>query len=271
MKDAHQLIGGTGRISQRAEKVENRAYAELFAHRGDVFHRAVVSGGKHKADAGFRNARGDLFGRQGQVGAECFEYIRAARRGGRTASAVFGNRNTRGGGHKHRGRGDVKGVAAITARATHVDHVLRIVDMHGGGEFAHHFRSGSDFTNGFFFDAQAHEQGRGDGGRHLTTHQHTHEVEHFIVKDFAMFNTAVQCFAWSNHGGAVLVGQGERCHWQFEKVTQHRVTMFTQNGFGVKLYAIDGQCFVAHAHNFTIRGLGGDFQTVRNRSALDGQ
>ena len=72
--------------------------------------------------------------------------------------------------------------------------------MHGRGEFAHDLRGSRNFTNGFFFYAQTHQQGRSDGGRHFATHQHAHEVQHFVMKDFTMFDAAVQCFAWCDHG-----------------------------------------------------------------------
>ena len=47
--------------------------------------------------------------------------------------------------------------------------------------------------------------------------------------------------------------------------------MLGQDGFRVKLHALDRQGFVAHAHDFAVFCPGGDFQAIRQAFALDHQ
>ena len=78
MEHAHQDVGRTGRVGQRAEDVEDRAHAELAAHRRDVFHRRVVIRRKHEAQAGLGNALRYRRRRQRQVHAQCFQHVGTA-------------------------------------------------------------------------------------------------------------------------------------------------------------------------------------------------
>jgi hypothetical protein len=55
MENTHDLLRCVGRVGQRAEDIENRPHAQFAAHRRGVFHRAVVVGREHEADAGFGN------------------------------------------------------------------------------------------------------------------------------------------------------------------------------------------------------------------------
>ena len=63
MKDAEQLIAGTRRIGERSEDIENRAHAELAAHRRRVLHGRMMIRREHEADAGLGDAFGNLRGR----------------------------------------------------------------------------------------------------------------------------------------------------------------------------------------------------------------
>ena len=54
-----------------------------------------------------------------------------------------------------------------------------------------------------------------------------------------------------------------------KKVIQHVVAMFGENRFGVELHAFKRQRFMPHSHDLAVVRPGGDFQTVRQRFALD--
>ena len=54
---AEQLVACAGRVHERAEDVEDRANAELLAHRGDVLHRRVHRAGRSKSRCPARRGR----------------------------------------------------------------------------------------------------------------------------------------------------------------------------------------------------------------------
>ena len=78
MKDPHQLIGRTCRIGQRAEDVKNSAYSHLAANRRDVFHRRMMVGREHEAEASGLNALSHLFGLEIDPCAQRFQHVGAA-------------------------------------------------------------------------------------------------------------------------------------------------------------------------------------------------
>ena len=90
--DAEQLMGGAGGIAERAEQVEQRAHAELRAHRADVPHRGVMRAREHEADADFVDQRAIASALRRRAHAERFEHVRAARQGRGSAIAVLGHR-----------------------------------------------------------------------------------------------------------------------------------------------------------------------------------
>lgn len=55
----------------------------------------------------------------------------------------------------------------------------------------------------------------------------------------------------------------------FQKVPQHLVTLFSQNGFRVKLHPLDRQCLVPHAHDLAIFRPSGDLQAIRQAFTLN--
>src|SRR5690606_4160893 len=147
VEDAHELIGSTGGVGERAQNVEDRANAELLAHCGHVFHGAVVGGREHEADAHRFDAFGDLFGAHVDVDAQGLEHVCAARRRGGAAVAVFGDLHPRRRRNEH-GRGrNVEGVGAVAARAAHVEQAGGIGHRHGHRELTHDLGSGGYLAN----------------------------------------------------------------------------------------------------------------------------
>ena len=65
-------------------------------------------------------------------------------------------------------------------------------DLHLGRKLAHHLRSGGNFADGFLFDAQAGNDGCHHDGRHLAGHDLAHQMQHLVVKDFTVFDGALQ-------------------------------------------------------------------------------
>ena len=98
------------------------------------------------------------------------------------------------GGHEHGASRDVEGVRTIATGAHNVHQVRGISHLDLGGELAHDLCGRCDFTDGFFFHAQAgHECGQ-QHGRHFARHDLAHEVQHLVVKNFAVLDGALQCF-----------------------------------------------------------------------------
>ena len=92
------------------------------------------------------------------------------------------------------------------APGTHDVHQMRGVShLDLGGELPHHLRSGCDFANGFFFDAQASHQRGQQHGRDFACHDLAHEVQHFVVKNFTVLDGALQRFLRRDGDG---VGHG---------------------------------------------------------------
>src|ERR1700716_4267526 len=57
-------------------------------------------------------------------------------------------------------------------------------------ELAHHFGSGSDFTDCFLLDSQADQYRRNKRRRHITHHDASHEGKHFLPEYLAVLNDA---------------------------------------------------------------------------------
>ena len=104
--------------------------------------------------------------------------------------------------HKHGAGRDIEGVGAVAPGADNVHQVGGVRYPHLGGELAHHLCGSGDFANGFFLDAQAGDDGRGHDGRELAAHDQPHQVQHLVVKNFAVFNGALQrLLRGDGHGG----------------------------------------------------------------------
>ena len=86
-------------------------------------------------------------------------------------------------------------------RAHDIDQMGLVGHMHLGGKLAHHLRCGRDFTDGFLLDAQAGDQRRHHHGRHFAGHDLAHQVQHFVMEDFAVFYGALQRFLRGNRHG----------------------------------------------------------------------
>jgi hypothetical protein len=85
-------------------------------------------------------------------------------------------------------------VRAVAAGADDVEQVGGVGHRHLGRELAHHLGGGGDLADGFFFHAQADGE-RGDHGRrHFARHDLAEQVQHLVVEDFAVLDTAQQRF-----------------------------------------------------------------------------
>ncbi len=157
-------------------------------------------GGEHKANAHIADAMGDLLGLQIDIHAQRFHRIGAAGFAAHAAPAVLAHFAARSGNHKGGTGGDIEGVGAIAAGANDIDQMGLVLHVDLVGKLAHHLRCGRDFTNGFLLHAQAGDDGRRHHGRQLAAHDHAHQVQHFVVEDFAVFDRALQRF----FGGVML-------------------------------------------------------------------
>ena len=201
MEDAHQDIGGAGRVGQWAQDIEDGAHAQFFAHGRHVFHGRVVVGRKHEANALLFQALGDLCRLEVDIHTQGFQHIGAAALAADASAPVLADLGAGGCGHKHAAGGDVEGVAAVAAGAHNVHQMGFVLHFHLGGEFAHHPRGGGDFTNGFLLDTQPRDDGRHHHRRHLARHDLAHQVQHLVVEDFAVLNRALQRFLRGNFDG----------------------------------------------------------------------
>ena len=192
MEHADQLVRRAGRVGERPEDVEDRAHAELLAHRRRVLHRAVVDRREHEADAGLADALRDLLGRQHDVGAERLQHVGAAGFRRHRAAAVLGDPRAGRRGDEHRRGRDVEGVRRVAAGADDVDQMLAVGDLDLGRELAHHLRRGGDLADGLLLHAQADGERRDHHRRHLAAHDLAHDRQHLVVEDLAMLDGALE-------------------------------------------------------------------------------
>jgi hypothetical protein len=148
--------------------------------------------GEHEPQTHLCNALRNHGRRQLNANAELLQQIGAAAAAGDTAVAVLAYPRATGGGHQHGAGADIKGVRAVATGAHDVHQVRGVRHLHRGGELAHDLGGGGDLADRFFFYAQAGDQGRGHDGRQIAAHDQAHEMQHFVVKYFAVFNDALQ-------------------------------------------------------------------------------
>ena len=89
--------------------------------------------------------------------------------------------------NKHGCGRDIEGMRSITAGSDNIEQVCRIVDFDLEGKLSHHFGCGSDFTDGFFLYTKT---GRDHDRGHFTAHDTAEQGQHFIMKNFTMFNAS---------------------------------------------------------------------------------
>ncbi len=265
MEHAHQNIGCASRIGEWAQDVEDGSHTQLFAHRRHIFHGWVVVGCEHETNAHLRNALRDLRWREVDADTQTLEHIRTAAFAADAAATMFAHFGTCCCGDKHRASRNVEGVRAIATGAHDVHQMLAISDLHFGRKLTHDLRRGGDFTNGFFFHTQRSNESRHQHGRHFAGHDEAHDVQHFVVKNFAVFDHALQRFL----RGDGMNGVGH--HSSLKKIFQHGMAMLGEDGLGMKLHPLNVEFGVAHTHDFTIIGPGGHFQARWATVALNRQ
>ena len=156
-RNADDLCGGSGRIGERAEKIENGANAKSAARGNRVFHRGVNRGRKKKTDADLFDGLANALGRLVDNDAKLFEHVGGAGARACGAIAVFGDAHARSRDNESCGGGNVERVAAVAAGAAGVDeHFVGVgvavgenlycVAAHGGGK-------ADEFVDGFTFHA----------------------------------------------------------------------------------------------------------------------
>ena len=192
VEHAHQNIGRAGRVGEGPEDVEDGAHPQFTAYGRHVFHGRVVVGCKHEAHADLFDAARNRLRREVDVHAERLHHIGAAALAADTAPTVLADPGACGSGHKHGAGGDVEGVRAIAPGTHNIEQMGRISHMHLGRKLAHHLGGCGDLADGFFFNAQASDQGGHQHRRHLAAHDQAHDVQHFIVEDFAVLDGAQQ-------------------------------------------------------------------------------
>ena len=87
---------------------------------------------------------------------------------------------------------------AVAAGADDVNQMPAVCHIHFGGELAHHLCRRRDLAYGFLLDAQAGQNSRHHQRRDVAAHDHAHELQHFIVKNFTVLDGALQSFAGSD-------------------------------------------------------------------------
>ena len=190
MEHAHQDVWRAGGVGQGAEDVENRLHAQLFADGGDVFHGGVVIRREHETEADVGDALGNRGGRQVDVDAQGLQHVGTAGLAADAATAVLADFGTGCRRYKHGTSRNVESVRAVATGADDVDQVGFVRHLDLGGELAHDLRGGGDFTNRLFFDTQAGDERGHHDGRHLAAHDEAHQVQHFVVEDFAVLYRA---------------------------------------------------------------------------------
>src|SRR3954452_9327031 len=81
MENAQYLVLRAGWVREWPEDIEDRAHAEVLAHRRRVLHRRVVCGREHEADADLVKRLPRFPGREGDLRAKRLEPFGTARRG----------------------------------------------------------------------------------------------------------------------------------------------------------------------------------------------
>ena len=195
MKNPHQNIRRIGRIGEGPQDIEEGTNAQFFSDGRHILHGRVVVGSEHEAHPRLSNALCDLFGVQKETRPQTLQHIGAPALRTHAAVAVFAHPGSRGGGHEHRASRYIEGVRAVATRAHDVDQMRAVFHVHFGGELAHDLGRGRDLADGFFFHAQPSEECRTHQGRHLTRHDHAHQVQHLVVKNLSVLNRALNRLA----------------------------------------------------------------------------
>jgi hypothetical protein len=82
-------------------------------------------------------------------------------------------------------------VRTITTGADDIDQMRAVRHLNLGCELAHDLSCRGDFADGFFFDPQAGQDGGCHERRDFSPHDHAHELQHLIVKNFTVLDGAL--------------------------------------------------------------------------------
>ena len=179
---AEELARGAGWIRQGAEQVEHGAHAELAPYRADVLHGQVVAGREQESDPELVDAPPDLLGAEVEAHARRLQDIGAPGAAGDRTIAMLGDSSPRGRHDEGRGRRDVEGSGAVTARPAGVHEVLR-GGLHRNGQTPHDLRGRADLGGGLALGAQAHEESSQLRRCDLTAHDRLHGPGHLLVAE----------------------------------------------------------------------------------------
>src|ERR1700722_15577858 len=94
------MQSGSGRVSERSQKIEDRANADFTTCCTYMIHRWMVTARIQKSDAYRVYALCALLRRNVQAYSQSFQHISAAAHSTGSAIAVFGHRQSRGSGNK---------------------------------------------------------------------------------------------------------------------------------------------------------------------------
>src|SRR5205085_4892300 len=144
------------RVRERAKNVEDRANTNLASRRADMFHRGMVSGSKHEAEASLSHAVCHLFRAEIDAYTERFKHIRTAAAAGSGAVAMLGDKCACSGSQNTRTCRDIEGTRTISACTAGIHGLRRgiLIQVYLHGLFAHYPRHARDFLDGFTALAQ---------------------------------------------------------------------------------------------------------------------
>ena len=191
-KHAHHLMFDTGRIRKRAEHVEQRTQAEIATRAGGVFHRLVVSLGKHETDADVVDATGNLHRGQVQIDPGGLQQIGAAALARHRAVTVLGHGATGCRDNERRSRRHVEDVRTVTAGADYIDHAVEGLEFDLVGQLTHHRHGADDFVDALALHAHGHHERADLCVGALPGHDFAHHVAHFFGAEVEVFDDTAQ-------------------------------------------------------------------------------
>ena len=151
-------------------------------------------GGKHKPHAHLHHTLRNGGGAELNIHPQRLHHVRTTAFAAHAAPAVFADLGPRRSGHKHGTGGNIESVRAVSAGAHNVHQMSGVGHLHLERKLPHHHGRGRNFAYGFFFDAQAGDKSRHHQRRHLAAHDEPHDVQHFVMKNFAVLDHALQRF-----------------------------------------------------------------------------
>jgi len=177
-KHTEDLRVGSSRIGEGAEKIEHRAFADLFSRGNGMAGSGMGSRSEEESDADVSNSASGFVQRQVNVYPEGFEHVGGAAKRAHRTIAMFGNARACGRSHNCGGRRNIEGAARIAARPTGVDQVGRLGvarSKYRSGVLAHDSGKATELVGGRWAPVQGQEQANDLGGVHSAGEEFFHD------------------------------------------------------------------------------------------------